>query len=128
MPRPDPLKVLAKLRGIERDRARRAMADAQAGLSAALAAEAAVEGALVAEAAHAPADYAAWLPAAERARNAARLGTVRAEASAELARAALVEARARAEAVETLLATRRAEARAVRLAAEQVRLDDVRRQ
>ena len=73
------------------------------------------------------ADYAAWLPAAQRARQRAEEGMRRAEVGAELARRVLVAARADAEAVERLLEARRLERRAARLAAEQIALDDIRR-
>lgn len=125
MPRRDPLAVLARLRGLERDRARRALADAAATRDAALAAAEAVQQALAAEACGTVADYAAWLPAARQARARAEDGLRRAEAGMAVARDALAEARAAAEAVETLLSARRAADRRARLAAEQALLDDL---
>ena len=126
--RRDPMEVLARLRAIGRDTARREMAAAQARLAAAEDARRAAAEALLAEAEDAaPVDYAAWLPAAFRARIRAGEGQRRAAAEAEAARAALVLARADAEAVESLLDVRRAEARRERLRAEQAVLDDVRR-
>jgi flagellar export protein FliJ len=75
----------------------------------------------------APADYGAWMPAAQQARatTATRLG--RAEAAADVAREALVVARAEAEALEQLRAARRAAHRRARLAREQAALEEATR-
>ena len=127
MPRRDPIEVLARVRGIARDAARREMAAALAALNATTASARAATVALEREAASPGADYAAWLPAARRARQRADDGMRRAEAGAEVARQALVSARADAEAVERLLEARRAARRTERLAAEQVALGDIRR-
>jgi hypothetical protein len=126
--RRDPLDVLARLRGMERDAAQRALADAQAARRVAEATERRVQAALQAEAeAASPVDYAAWLPAARCARLGADAALRRAEAESEAARRALVSARAAAESVATLLASRRHAARRARLAAQQAMLDDLRR-
>jgi hypothetical protein len=127
MARRDPLAVLARLRGIERDAARRVMSDAQARLAGAEAARCGVEQALITEAGAAVADYAAWLPAARRAGAAAAARVQRAEAGAEVARVALVGARIQAEAVERMLRDRRDVLRRARQAAEQVMLEDAAR-
>lgn len=125
MPRRDPLAVLVRVRGLARDAARRDMADAEARLRGARRAADDADAALMAEAGAPGADYAAWLPAAQRSRLRAVEGVRRAEAGAEAARAALVTARAEAEAVERLLAARRHAARVARRAAEQALLDDL---
>jgi len=127
MPRRDPMEVLALVRALARDAARRDMATAQAALAATTAAAQRAVAALEREADAPGADYAAWLPAAQRARQRAEEGMRRAEVGAELARRVLVAARADAEAVERLLEARRLERRAARLAAEQIALDDIRR-
>ena len=127
MPRRDPMEVLALVRALARDAARRDMATAQAALAATTAAAQRAVAALEREADAPGADYAAWLPAAQRARQRAEEGMRRAEVGAELARRVLVSARADAEAVERLLEARRLERRAARLAAEQIALDDIRR-
>jgi hypothetical protein len=127
MPRRDPIKVLALVRGIARDIARRDMATALTALDSTTAAARAKAEALEREASSHGGDYAAWLPAAQRARQRAEEGMRRAEAGAEMARQALVSARADAEAVERLLQARRAARRTERLAAEQVALGDIRR-
>jgi flagellar export protein FliJ len=125
MPRRDPLAVLALVRGLARDAARQQMTAAEARLGGATAAATAVEVAFAAEMQAAGADYAAWLPAAQRNRQRAAGGVRRAEAGVEAARAALVGARAEAEAVDQLLAARRRAARLARRAAEQALLDDL---
>ena len=127
MPRRDPMEVLARVRALARDAARREMATAQAALAATTAAAQRAAVALDRESSAPGADYAAWLPAAQRARQRAEEGMRRAEVGAELARRALVSARADAEAVERLLEARRAERRTALLAAEQGVLDDIRR-
>jgi len=127
MPRRDPMEVLALVRALARDAARRDMATAQAALAATTAAAQRAVATLEREADAPGADYAAWLPAAQRARQRAEEGMRRAEVGAELARRVLVAARADAEAVERLLEARRLERRAARLAAEQIALDDIRR-
>jgi hypothetical protein len=127
MPRRDPIEVLALVRALARDAARRDMATAQAALAATTAAARGAAEALERESSAPGADYAAWLPAAQRARQRAEEGMRRAEVGAELARRALVSARAEAEAVERLLEARRAERRTALLAAEQGVLDDIRR-
>jgi hypothetical protein len=121
------MEVLALVRALARDAARRDMAAAQAALAATTAAAQRAVAALEREADAPGADYAAWLPAAQRARQRAEEGMRRAEVGAELARRVLVSARADAEAVERLLEARRLERRAARLAAEQIALDDIRR-
>ncbi len=126
MPRRDPLEVLAKLRGLARDTARRGLAEAQRGLAAAELADRQVAEALVREAVAAPAEYAAWLPAAALARDRAASALRQAGAAEALAREELVAARAAAEAVEAMLAARRGARRGARLAAEQRILDDLR--
>lgn len=125
MPARDPIAVLARLRGMARDAARRDMASALAGVVAAEAAESAAAAMLRRESGAAPADFAAWLPAAHRARDQAAMARQRAEAEFTAAREALVVARAEAEAVEATLAARRAARRRARLAAEQRLLDDL---
>lgn len=127
MPRRDPLQVLARLRGLERDAARRALAEADSTRAAAAARRDAAIAALSAEAGAAPGDYAAWLPAATQALGRAEAETRRADAGAEAARKELVAARADAEAVEALLLARRVARRRARLAADQALLDDLRR-
>jgi flagellar export protein FliJ len=127
MPRRDPMEVLALVRALARGAARRDMATAQAVLATTTAAAQRAAVALEREAGATGADYAAWLPAAQRARQRAEEGMRRAEAGAELARRALVAARADAEAVERLLQARRAARRTALLAAEQAALDDIRR-
>jgi hypothetical protein len=124
MPRRDPLAVLARLRGIELDAARRAMAEAAGTLAGVEAAERRAEVSRHAEAAAAPADYAAWRPARDVAR--ARIAEARmvAEARTEEARAALTEARAAARAVGLLREARREEARRARLARDEAALAD----
>jgi len=125
MPRRDPLAVLARVRGLARDAARQQMTLAEAQLRGATTAATAAEAALDAEASAAGADYAAWLPVAQRSRQRAADGVRRAEAGAAAARAALVTARTEAEAVERLLAARRRAARLARQTAEQAMLDDL---
>ena len=127
MPRRDPIEVLALVRALARDAARREMASAPAARGATSAAARSAAEALTREVSAPGADYAAWLPAAQRARQRAEEGMRRAEALAELARQRLVSARADAEAVERLIQARRAARRTERLAAEQVALDDIRR-
>jgi flagellar biosynthesis chaperone FliJ len=126
MSRRDPLEVLAKLRGLARDTARRSLAEAQRGLAAAELADRQVAGALLREAVAAPAEYAAWLPAAALARDRTAAALRQAGATETLARAELVAARAAAEAVEAMLAARREARRNARLATEQRILDDLR--
>lgn len=124
----DPLRLLARLRGIARDAARRSLAEAEATRAAAEAAHSAAAEAPLREAAcAAPADYGAWLPAAREARVTAENVLLRADAAAEVAREALVAARAEAEALERLRAARRAALRRARLAREQVALEDAAR-
>jgi hypothetical protein len=121
----DPLIVLARLRALQRDAARRDLADAQGRLAAAEADARNAEADLAREAGAPGVDYAAWLPAARAAREAATAGVARAEAGVTVARGALVEARAAAESVDQLLATRRAARRAARLARDQAAMEDV---
>ena len=125
MPARDPLAVLARLRRLETDQARRFLAERVARSVAAAAREEAATATIAAEAATCqPEAFGAWLTRglAERAR-AAHLAEL-AEREAEAARAALAEARARQRAVERLVEDRaRAAARAA-ARAEQAALDD----
>jgi hypothetical protein len=128
MARRDPLLVLARLRALERDAARRALGRAQGALTLAEAAAVAVADALALEArGTSPSDYAAWLPAAGRARLHAAGQVRQTEAGAALARSEAVAAHAAAEAVEQLLQRKRLAQRRARLAGEQALLDDLRR-
>lgn len=125
MPR-DPLAVLARLRRIETDRARRLVAERLARESGAEAGHAAACTALVTEreaaAAH-PAAHAAWLPRALAARDRTALARDLAVRDTAAARDALAEARAAERALEMLAEARAAEARRAALRAEQARLD-----
>jgi hypothetical protein len=124
--RRDLLPVLARLRGMVRDSARRDLAAAQRRLADAERAGKAAAEALGWEAAGAgPAEFAAWLPAANRDRDAAAAARSRAEAEVAASRDVLVAARGEAEAVEALLVARRIARRRARLAAEQRLLDDL---
>jgi len=120
----DPLVVLARLRALQRDAARRELADAQGALAEAEALARGSADAMAREAGAAGADYAAWLPAARAAREAANRRVARAEAGVAVARDALVEARSAAESVAGIIAARRAARRAARLAREQAAMDD----
>lgn len=126
MPARDPLAVLARLRRLETDQARRHLAERLARSATAAARLDAADHAFAAEAGCAalPADYAAWLVRgrADRARAAGLLALER--AAEETARQALADARAAGRAVELLTEERtraaaRKEARRV-----QARLDD----
>ena len=124
MPRRDPLLALARLRTFETDQARLAFAGAEASRAVAAERAARTEAALDGEMAALPADYAAWLPAAQAARAQATNGVRKAEAATEVARAALAAAGAEAEALEALLRARRDAIRRARRAAEQRAVDD----
>jgi hypothetical protein len=121
----DPLAVLARLRARSRDAARLGLAEARGAEATAAARASDVDCALAREAAGvAPADYAAWLPAARAARETAARRLTRAEAASAAAREALAARQVEAEALAVLLAARRAAQRKARLAAEQRALDD----
>jgi len=120
----DPLTVLARLRRLEVEQARRMLASQREERDAAATRAAAAEEALRAEADGSPADYAAFLPRgmAERERAAAALR--RAQAALELARIALADRRAQERAVEQLAELRAATAQAEAARREQALLDD----
>jgi hypothetical protein len=121
----DPLIVLARLRALQRDEARRDMAAAQEALAGAEQGARAAGEAVTREAVCGPvADYAAWLPAAHRAEQRAGETLASAEAMAEGARLALLKARADAEAVDQLRSARRAAHRRARESQEQRRLEE----
>lgn len=121
----DPLIVLARLRALQRDEARRGMAAAQAALAGAEQAAGAAGEAFAREATCGPVvDYAAWLPAARLGRQHAGEALTQAEAAAEAARLALLTARAEAEAVEQLRRAQRAARRRARESEEQRRLEE----
>lgn len=124
MPRRDPLVALQRLRALERDQARLAFAEAEAVRAVATQRLAHTAAAFGAEAAAEPADYAAWLPAAQAAQSLAEKRLHTADAKAEAARSTLATAGAEAEALATLLRTRCAAARRARLAADQLALED----
>ena len=120
----DPLAVLDRLRRLQVDQARQAMGAAQGALLEAEARRDAAAAALPAEAAGAPGDFAAWLPAALARRAAVEAARRRADLRAEVAREALAGARAAARAVERLRELR-ADAAALRLdRAAQAALDE----
>jgi hypothetical protein len=126
MPSRDPLAVLARLRRLETDQARRLLADRLARGGAATGRAEAAAAALVSEAAATtqPGDYGAWLTRglAERARAEHALLLARQEEDA--ARQALAAARSAERAVETLAAERARRAAREALRADQARLDD----
>lgn len=126
MPARDPLAVLARVRRLETDQARRHLAERLARGAAAAARLEAADRAIAAEAACAaqPADYAAWLVRgrADRARAAGLLALER-EAE-ETARQALAAARAASRAVELLAEDRAREAARTEARRVQARLDD----
>jgi flagellar biosynthesis chaperone FliJ len=128
----DALATLRRLRQIEADQARRALA---AALAASLEAERraqAARTALQTEARAAPVDaghplagsYAAWLPTGQTAVREAAAAERIAQTRADATRAALAEARAAERAVETVLDARAAARHAASLRREQVELDD----
>ena len=120
----DPLTVLARLRRLEVEQARRMLASQREERDAAATRAAAAEEALRAEADGSSVDYAAFLPRgmAERERAAAALR--RAQAALELARIALADRRAQERAVEQLAELRAATAQAEAARREQALLDD----
>jgi len=121
----DPLIVLARLRALQRDAARRDMAAAQASLADAEQAAQAAGEAFTREAVLGPvADYAGWLPAGRREGQRAGEALARAEAAAGTARLALLSARAEAEAVEQLRIAQRTAWRRARESQEQRRLEE----
>ena len=124
MPR-DPLKMLARLRGIEVEAARRSLAEAQAALARRHRAAAEAEAAVRAETPEAaPATYGAFLERGLALRQAEAAALTRTEAALEAERDALAEAR-RAEKVLALLRDRRAEAeRRHTRRRDQARLED----
>lgn len=123
MPR-DPLTVLARLRRLEVEQARRMLASQQEALTAAHARAAAAETALASEQGSDPADYAAFLPKGLAEREKAAQAVRRAQASLEVARVALAERRTRERAVELLQAQRDAAARQDAARREQAVLDE----
>ena len=109
MPR-DPLKMLARLRGIEVEAARRSLAEARDTLARRQQAAAEAKAALTAETPEAaPATYGAFLERGLALRQAEAAALTRAEAALEAQRDSLAEAR-RAEKALALLRDRRAEA------------------
>ncbi len=99
----NPLAIVARLRDLEVQAARRALLDREADLAAAEARIASAGQALHDEAvAGDPAAYAAWLPRARADQAAAEAARLRAAAAAEEARAALAAARAAAHAIERM--------------------------
>jgi flagellar export protein FliJ len=120
----DPLDVLARLRRLEVAQARRDLAGRAATLDEAAVRAEAVERALEAERAHAPADYAAFLPRALAAREDAARSVRRAQAALEVARIALADRRAQERAVERLAEARAEAARDAAARREQAALDD----
>ncbi|MGG5818516.1 flagellar FliJ family protein [Falsiroseomonas sp. HW251] len=123
MPR-DPLAVLARLRRLEVEQARRILASQQEALSAAAARAAAADAALDAERHGAPADYAAFLPKGLAERERAAQALRRAQGSLELARMALADRRTRQRAVEMLAEGRANAARRDAARREQLGLDE----
>jgi hypothetical protein len=98
--RTDPLRVLARLRWIEEQDARRRLAHRAAQLQEAVAHHAGIAAALDREAASgAPADYGAWLPRARAALERAALQYEAAGTALDAARADLAARRAAAKAV-----------------------------
>jgi flagellar export protein FliJ len=128
----DPLATLRRLRQIEADQARRALAAALTASHEADRRAQAARAALQTEARAAPADaahplaasYAAWLPAGQTAVREAAAAERTAQARADATRAALAEARAAERAVETVQDARAAARHAAALKREQVELDD----
>ncbi|MFT8245879.1 hypothetical protein [Roseomonas sp. BN140053] len=108
----DPLLVLKRLRAMEVDAARRALAEQLGTLAAAAAHTASLREALQRETqVAAPLDLAAWLPRALAERAAAARAEAQAAAAAEAARDALAQARAAERAAERLVEKRDAAAR-----------------
>ena len=120
----DPLAVLARLRQIETEAARRRLGQAVGRAEVALLAEASARGALVAEASAPGPDYGAWLPRGLAQRDRAALARRRAEAGLAEAAAALGEARAAERAVELLAATQARLARRQAARRAQAQLDE----
>jgi hypothetical protein len=128
----DALTTLRRLRQIESDQARRALASALAASLEADCRAQSARAALQTEARAAPVDaahplagsYAAWLPAGQTAAREAAAAERAAQARADATRAALAEARAAERAVETVLDARAAARHAAALKREQVELDD----
>jgi hypothetical protein len=120
----DPLAVLARLRRLEVAQARRDLAIRAAALERAATRIKAADATLDAERAHAPADYAAFLPRGLAAREDAALAVRRAQAALEVARIALADRRAQERAVEVTLDQRAAAQREERARRNQALLDD----
>ncbi|MFH5924834.1 hypothetical protein [Roseomonas xinghualingensis] len=123
--KPDPLAVLARLRGAEVMLARRDLTEEAAARDAAEMRVGAAAAALREEAQHAGPDYAAWLPRGTALRDAAAEAARLAGLRTGEAAAALAAARAAERAVERLAASRAAEMRRKVLQAEQRMLDEV---
>jgi flagellar biosynthesis chaperone FliJ len=126
----DTLATLARLRRVEMETAKRALADATLELRAARDKVAAAEAAIGAEAriAASPAEFAAWLPRARQMIAAARMEAVDAERRHQAARAAFVESNAAEKSVETLLEQRETKARALQARRAEHALSDLYRQ
>jgi flagellar export protein FliJ len=128
----DTLATLHRLRRLQSDQAKRALADH---LTAERTAEhrlAQAHAAIAAEAASAPTDaahplahaFAAWLPAAHLARAQLTAALAAAEATTTTARATLTEARAAERAAESIAEKRATEARRLALKQDQLKSDD----
>jgi hypothetical protein len=127
MPARDPLAVLARLRRIETDRARRLLGDRLARTAEAEARAVAASDRLGRERAAAaamPADLGAWLARGLAARDRAAAALAQAAATEATARDALAAARAAECAVETLRAARRVAAAREAARGVQAALDD----
>jgi hypothetical protein len=98
----DHLPVLARLRQLQTERARRAWAERLAQLEASEAALAGAKAALLSERGASPRDHAAWLPRGLAERERAERGLALAADAAEAARHQLVEARTAEAAIERL--------------------------
>jgi hypothetical protein len=129
----DALPILARLRRLAADQARRALAAALAEERSAAALESAALAALRREAQFAPADathplagcFSAWLPAGQSAVHGASAIKNAAVARVGDARGLLGQARAAERAVAHVREARAVQARANQVRAEQVRLDDL---
>jgi hypothetical protein len=121
----DKLAVLARLRRLQVEEARRAMATSRDAASAAALRLHEAEAAIQAEAEGEPGDYARFLPAGLAARARATTLLHRAEAVQDAMRVALADARAGERAVEQAAQLRATQARQDARAREQAVLDDV---